>query len=230
MAQKNALVTGSNRGIGFQICRELSERGYHVYATGRDADRLNQTIGMLRAENDNITARVLDVTDKDSLAKLVKEFRRENVELDVLVNNAAILLDKDKSILEISKEDFLQTLNTNTVAPLIVTRAFLPFMKRGSRIVMMSSDAGAYCQKISDWGPAYSLSKTGINAVTRHLAPLLADQGVLINCVNPGWTKTDMGGDGALRSVQEGAETPVWLATEVEVSGKFWKDKKEIDW
>jgi NAD(P)-dependent dehydrogenase (short-subunit alcohol dehydrogenase family) len=185
---------------------------------------------MLRAENDNVTAKVLDVTNKDSIAALVKEFREEDIKLDVLVNNAAVLLDGDVDLMDISPEDFLTTLNTNTVAPFLVTRSFMSFLKQGSRVVMMSSGAGAYCDSVSDWAPIYSLSKTGLNAVTRQLAKVLEPKGILINAACPGWVKTDMGGEGATRSIKEGAETPVWLATEVNESGKFWRDKQVIDW
>lgn len=230
MERKTALVTGANRGIGFQITRELSELGYKVIATGRSADKLKQTIGMLRAENEHVTAKVLDVTDQKSIAKLAAELESEGIKLDALVNNAAVLLDDQKGLFDITPEEFSRTMNTNTVAPFFVTKALLPFLSKGSRVVMMSSTVSQFCGSISEWAPIYSLSKTGLNAVTRQLAKALEPKGILVNAVSPGWVKTDMGGDKAKRTVRQGAETPVWLATEAIESGKFWRDKVEISW
>jgi NAD(P)-dependent dehydrogenase (short-subunit alcohol dehydrogenase family) len=152
--------------------------------------------------------------------------------LDVLVNNAGIL-DDTKGIDELDDDTFLQTLATNTLGPIRVTQAFLPLLKRGSgaSIINVSSGMG----QLSEMGetyPAYSISKTALNAVTRQFAAVLRDQGITVNSVCPGWVKTDMGGPEAPRTVEEGAETVTWLATEGprELTGQFLRDRQTIPW
>jgi NAD(P)-dependent dehydrogenase (short-subunit alcohol dehydrogenase family) len=230
MNKPTALVTGANRGIGFEIARRLGFAGYRVIACGRDLAKMNQAVGMLRGEGHEVVAKVLDVTDWGGLQSLREEMEKEEIELDALVNNAAVLLDRDLGILDIDPDVMGRTLTTNTMAPLMVTRMLLPLIKRGGRVVMMSSGAGAFCQDFSEWAPIYSLSKTALNALTRQLAPPLLDRGIMVNAVCPGWVQTSMGGSGAPRTIEQGAETPVWLATEVEATGKFWRDKQEIAW
>lgn len=105
-------------------------------------------------------------------------------------------------------------------------------LRKGSRIINVSSDAGRILQGVSTWAPVYSLSKTTMNAITLQLAAALQPGGIAVNAMCPGWVKTDMGGSGASRSVDKGAETAVWLATEAaqSLTGKFFRDKKEISW
>ncbi|NEN24823.1 SDR family NAD(P)-dependent oxidoreductase [Cryomorpha ignava] len=231
--QKVAIVTGANKGIGFEISRQLCFKGYKVYMCSRNTNRIMQSSGLLRGEGHNVVPTILDVTDPESIDNLLKILTDSGDKIDALVNNAAVLPDDQKSILDLSRAEILLTLETNTVAPLIMTKALLPFMNKGCRVVMLSSTAGSFCKdEIGSWAPIYSLSKTALNAVTRQLAPVLAKKDITVNAVCPGWTRTAMGGSNAPRSVDQGAETPVWLATEVEKdkTGKFWRDKKEISW
>lgn len=230
MSEKRALVTGANRGIGFEIVRRLCFAGYKVIACGRDMEKIQQAVGLLKGEGHDVEGMVLDVTDVASIRNLVENLEKEDIFLDALVNNAAVLLDRDLQILDATNRILMDTIETNTVAPLLVTKALLGRLKFGSRIVMMSSGAGVFCEGLSDWAPVYSLSKTGLNVVTRQLAKALDSREIRVNAVCPGWVQTEMGGEHAPRSIEHGAETPLWLATEVEETGKFWRDKNEIGW
>lgn len=231
--KKIAIVTGANKGIGFEISRQLCFKDFKVYMASRNASRILQSSGLLRGEGHDVETVELDVTDQLSIDALLAKLREKGEKIDVLVNNAAVLFDDQKSILDLSKEDILLTIETNTVAPLMLTKALLPVMNKGCRVVMLSSVVGSFCkEELGNWAPIYSLSKTALNVVTRQLAPILSEKGISVNSVCPGWTRTAMGGSNAPRSVDQGAHTPVWVATELDISetGKFWRDKKEIDW
>ncbi len=230
--EKIALVTGANRGIGFEISRQLCFKGFKVYMASRNKSRIEQSSGLLRGEGHHVEAVVLDVTDQASINSFQAMLMERKEKLQVLINNAAILKDDSTSLLELPQGDVLATFTTNTLAPLIVTRTLMPLLASGSRVIMLSSGAGAVCGEIGSWAPIYSMSKTALNAITRQLAPLLKKENIAVNAVCPGWVKTEMGGQEAPRSVGEGAQTPVWLATEADQSetGKFWRDKKEISW
>ncbi len=227
---KTALVTGANRGIGYEICRQLGELGFHVIASGRNETKINDAASTLSASGYKVTPQVLDVTNEDSIATVSSFLAKKGITLDALVNNAAILLDGNHGLLENDKETITRTLEANTIAPLLVTKGLMSNLSGNARIVMMSSGAGTFCAGVSAWAPIYSMSKTALNALTLQLHGILSPKGMVVNAVCPGWVKTDMGGAGAAREVSLGAETPVWLATEVEESGKFWRDKKEISW
>ena len=152
--------------------------------------------------------------------------------LDVLVNNAGILGPGDDSVLALGSELLERTLRTNTVGPLVVTQAFLPLLRKSDspRVVNVSSSGGSLTD-MGHWAPAYSISKAALNAVTRQFAAALSGKSA-VNSVCPGWVRTDMGGEGATRSVGEGADTIVWLATDAPwtLTGKFLRDRQEITW
>lgn len=230
--KKIAFVTGANRGIGFEISRQLCFKGYKVYMGSRNQSRLTQASGLLRGEGHEVEHVNIDVMDSETINSFVKLLESKGEKLDALINNAGVSLDKNSRILDTSHADILTTLETNTIAPLILTRKLLPCMNVGSRVVMMSSSTAQYCGEIGFSSPIYTLSKIGLNYITRQLAPELEKQKIAVNAVSPGHVRTAMGGDDAPRSTNQGAETPVWLATEVEIdqTGKFWLDKKEIPW
>jgi NAD(P)-dependent dehydrogenase (short-subunit alcohol dehydrogenase family) len=185
----------------------------------------------LRADGDVIFLKI-DISDAQSIRAAAEEFSRQGDRLDVLVNNAGILLDEDKSALTITPEIFGTTLRTNTLGPWLVAQAFAPLLKKSQapRIVNVSSGGGQLKDGADGWAPAYCVSKTALNGVTVQLAAALPK--CAVNSVCPGWVRTDMGGEGATRSVGEGAATIVWLATEAphDLTGKFVKDRKVIPW
>lgn len=211
---KVALVTGANRGIGLEVCRQLAAKGLHVIATSR------------RGESGTVR---LDVTNSESIHACAQGVGP----VDVLVNNAAVLVAENEDLLDTSVDQFRTTFDTNVFGVLAVCQAFVPGMvQRGyGRVVNVSSAAGQLTS-MATYAPAYSISKTALNALTVQLAAAVKGSGVLVNCVNPGWVRTRMGGRNAPRSVEEGADTIVWAATLPAdgPTGRFFSDRHDIDW
>jgi NAD(P)-dependent dehydrogenase (short-subunit alcohol dehydrogenase family) len=231
-ANRVALVTGGNRGIGLEVCRQLASQGLRVILTARDLSKAEAALRTLAAAGAVEPAR-LDVLDPKSIEALASDLDGRGVHVDVLVNNAAILVDEDAGILELPVDDLRRTFETNVFAPIAVSQAFVPGMgARGfGRVVNVSSQAGQL-SSMSTYAPAYSMSKTALNAFTRQLAGATKGTGVLVNSADPGWVRTDMGGSGAPRSVEQGADTIVWLATLTAKgpTGGFFSDRKQIEW
>jgi len=151
--------------------------------------------------------------------------------LDVLINNAAISMRDDHSLLQNDTTITEKIIKTNALAQLAVTRAFQSLIPNGGRIIMISSGGGSMSDPVGGWSPAYCVSKSFLGAITRHLAYELSNRKISVNALDPGWVKTDMGGRSAPGSVEEGADTPVWLATsEKTATGKFFRGRKEIPW
>lgn len=229
---KTILITGSNRGIGYEIAKQCAAKGFHVILSGRDFKKLTRAQAQLRDEGYETLTLVMDVSDPLSMVSAAHELQSKKIKLDVLINNAAIGMSSDRKIVEGDEKVLDSILLTNGFGPLRVVNAFLKLMKTPSRIIMISSGGGAMSEPAGGWWPAYCISKTFLNAVTRFAALELRDRNIAVNAVCPGWVKTDMGGSGAYRSVEKGAETPVWLATDAPQShtGKFFRDKREIPW
>src|SRR2546423_2203480 len=229
--QRVALVTGANKGIGFEVARQLARQGFRVFLGARNEKAGRASAEKLREEGDLIFLKV-DISDANSIRAAAEELSRQSDRLDVLVNNAGILLDEDKSALTITPEIFETTLRTNTLGPWLVAQAFAPLLKKSQapRIVNVSSGGGQLEDGADGWAPGYCVSKTALNGVTVQLAAALPK--CAVNSVCPGWVRTDMGGENATRSVGEGAATIVWLATEAphDLTGKFVKDRKVIPW
>jgi NAD(P)-dependent dehydrogenase (short-subunit alcohol dehydrogenase family) len=229
--QKTALVTGGNKGIGFEVVRELARMDFRVFLGARNVKAGRAAVEKLSAGGDVVFIEI-DVSDTDSIRSAFEEVAGQCDHLDVLINNAGILLDEDKSALTITPEIFETTLRTNTLGPWLVTQAFVPLLKKSSepRIVNVSSGGGQLEDGADGWAPGYCVSKTALNGVTVQLAAALSK--FAVNSVCPGWVRTDMGGEGANRSVAEGAATIVWLATDAphDLTGKFVKDRKVIPW
>ncbi len=231
--EKTALITGANKGIGFETARELAAKGFHVFLTARDEKAGRQAAEALQKAGGNVTFVQLDVSNPSSIQKAAKEFSKSADRLDVLVNNAGIYPDKKQSLLETDIDTIHKSFDTNTLGPVLVTQAFFPFLKKSgsARVINVSSGLGSLTE-METYAPAYSISKTALNAVTRQFALLLKDQNIAVNSVCPGWVRTDMGGPNATRSVEQGADTVVWLATEAprDLTGRFLRDRKVIEW
>jgi NAD(P)-dependent dehydrogenase (short-subunit alcohol dehydrogenase family) len=235
MDKRVAVVTGANRGIGLEICRQLARRGgVRVVLTARDQTKGKAAAGQLRDEGLEVDFHELDVTSEKSVETLAGWLEGTCKRCDILVNNAGILADpRGSRFLDSRPETYRQTLDTNVFGPLLLSQALVPIMKRSryGRIVNISSGQGQLFE-MGAGAPAYRISKTALNALTRVLAAELKGSGILVNSMCPGWVKTDMGGPGAPRTVQQGADTAVWLATLPDdgPTGGFFRDRKTIAW
>jgi NAD(P)-dependent dehydrogenase (short-subunit alcohol dehydrogenase family) len=229
--KRTALVTGANKGIGFEVARQLARQGFQVFLGARNAKAGGAAAEKLSGEGEVIFLEI-DVSDAESIQRAAEELSGHARHLDVLVNNAGILLDGDKSALTVTPEIFEETMRTNALGPWLVAKAFIPLLKnsRAPRIVNVSSSGGQLEDGADGWAPAYCVSKTALNGVTVQLAAALPK--VAVNSVCPGWVRTEMGGENATRSIGEGAASIVWLATDApqDLTGKFIKDRKVIPW
>ena len=227
------VVTGGNRGIGFEICRQLAVRGACVILTARGRDAGAAAIKKLAAQKLTAAFQPLDVTDARSVAALADYIKRDYRKLDVLINNAGIIAKGDAAALKVDLATVRTTLETNTLGPLHLAQALVPLLRRSDapRIVNMSSGMGSLSENDGGGYAAYRISKAALNAITVFLAAELRGA-IAVNSVCPGWVRTDMGGRHAERDVEQGADTPVWLALDAQqkLSGKFIRDRKIIPW
>ena len=219
---KTVLITGGNRGIGLEIARQLGALGWKVYIGSRNLASGQEAAMKLEGE---IIPVELDVTNTDSIRSCFNKIP----ELDVLINNAGLF--GEKSLRDPDMEEIRQILDTNLIGAIEVTKYFMIRLKKSSdaRIINVSSGMGSWSDLHSSYA-AYRLSKVSLNAFTVMLASELEGK-AKVNAMCPGWVRTDMGGSNAPRSVQEGADTAVWLATEESIpNGKFVRDRKIINW
>jgi NAD(P)-dependent dehydrogenase (short-subunit alcohol dehydrogenase family) len=241
MKQQVALVTGSNRGIGFEIAKQLAMKEIDVILTSRNSANGEAAVRKLAREGvkKEVVPMELDVSNQVSVDSLLDNVERSFGRLDILVNNAAILIDKDDDVSasNANLETVKITLETNLFGAWRMCKAFIPLMKKNGfgRIVNVSSGVGEFEYMATSGGghwPAYSVSKTSLNALTVMLASELKGTNILVNAVCPGWVQTDMGGPNATRSVEEGAATPVWLATLPDggPTGNNYYDMKQSSW
>ncbi len=229
---KTALVTGANKGIGHEVARQLMAKGFHVFVGARNRGAGRAVAHAIAKNGGKATFLEIDVANNASVTAAAREFSKIADHLDVLVNNAGIVVDGDSAVLEISDELLRKTLETNTLGALRVTRAFAPLLAKSKkpRVINVSSGGGQLTGGADGWAPGYCISKTALNGVTSQLAAALPK--FAVNSVCPGWVQTDMGGKNATRSVGQGADTIVWLATDApqKLTGKFLRDRKEIPW
>lgn len=251
------LVTGSDRGIGLEVCRQMNERGYRVVITSPDKKQATAALARL-PDASTAAAHTLDVASPRSVLALRRFVIARFGRLDILVNNAGVLLDEGRSRVEgviagrlkkipkrvefgegpgVLRQDieiFRATLEINTFGALRMCQAFVPLMMEAGygRVVNLSSGRGQLDGMTDEGAPAYQLSKTALNAVTAMVADAARGTNVLVNSVCPGWTRTDLGGPEAPRSVEEAADTIIWLATlpEKGPTGRFFRDRKPIPW
>ena len=234
--QRLAVVTGGNRGLGLETCDQLARWGLKVVLTSRDEAKGKAAVETLRQERLDIVFHQLDVTDSKSIQRLAKFLDEKFGRLDVLVNNAGVLLDRTKygaTVSETTHQVLRTSMETNAFGPLFLCQALVPLMKRNNygRVVNVSSSMGQLSEMTGQW-PGYRMSKTALNVLTRILADELKSTSILVNSVCPGWVRTGIGGANASRSVEEGVDTIVWLATLPEggPSGGFFRDRKSIPW
>jgi len=231
--QRIVLITGANRGIGLETARQLARRGFHVVIAARDEASGREAVKAITAAGGKATFLPLDVSNSDSIRAATGEFSKVADHLDVLINNAGIYPDRGLTVLTLPRAQLDQTFETNTFGPLEVAQAFLPLLRKAAaaRVINVSSGYGQL-DGLSPEVPSYCLSKLALNGLTLMLARALAPDRIAVNSMCPGWVRTDMGGPNADRSVEEGADTAVWLAVEAPhgLTGKFFRDRLEIPW
>ena len=230
-----ALVTGGNRGIGLAIASALAARGIAVVIGARRLEQGEAAAEGIRQQGGAACAVALDVNDPANREQAVQQVLREQGRLDILVNNAGVALDKWVPTAALDLDVLRATMETNLYAPLHLTQLALPAMRTQGygRIVNLSSELGSLASSQRGSSAAYRMSKTALNMLTRLLALELKDTpDLLVNAAAPGWVRTELGGDDAPRTTEEGAKTPVWLATLPAggPSGGFFRDEQPYPW
>ncbi len=222
--RKIALITGANKGIGLETARQLAEQNIIVLIGARDLKKGEAAAKQLRDEDFEAHPIQIDVDDTESIGKAAAQVEREYGRLDILINNAGVMLDDSKKkVSEQSLEIWRQTFDTNLFGLIATIEAFLPLLRKSEagRIVNLSSILGSITYHATPGAPtydfkvapAYDVSKAAVNAYTVHLAYELKDSKIKVNAAHPGWVKTDMGGEGANMEIVDGAKTSVALAT-----------------
>jgi len=227
-----ALITGANRGIGLEIGKQLLLKEWTVIFSSRNMAVGRPLVNELRETYKTAWFVQLNVTEQESINYMSEYVMEEHGRLDVLINNAGVHLDENQSFLEVDFKDVRTTMETNLYGPLLVTRALLPALRKSddARIINISSRMGQLSGMEGN-SPAYRMSKTALNALTVIMSKELASDGIRVNTMCPGWVRTDMGGPGAPKSLEEGADTAIWLATEKDIpTGQYISERKEIAW
>ena len=231
---KVIVVSGANRGIGHEIVRQLAAHGAAVWLTARDARQGQPAADALAATGLAVRFQALDVASPESCAALAAALQAGPGRVDVLVNNAGIMHGGHPGggAAQTSAAEVMTVFHTNTLGALQLTQALLPLLRasRDARVVNLSSSMGSLADMQGGWA-AYRLSKAALNALTRMLADELGP-GIVVNSMCPGWVRSDMGGAAAPRSLEQGADTAVWLALEAprRLTGRFLRDRAEIPW
>jgi len=233
-ANKIAIVTGGNRGLGREIARQLMRNDVFVVIGCRDKPKCEAALEELRADGTNLDAFPLDVNDTKMVKRFVEYVEKQHGSPSILVNNAGVYPEATTSrVVDTPTSVWRETFETNLFGAVRMCREVAPLIAklRYGRIVNMSSGLGQLHQ-MGEGSPAYRVSKAALNALTRTLAAEVAGSGILVNSMSPGWVKTDMGGEDAPRSVEEGADTAVWLCLLPSngPTGQFFRDRKPIPW
>ena len=236
MHHKIALVTGANRGIGLEICRQLLAKNYQVILTSRNIEKGQMAIKSLGGISDSLYYHQLDINNEESVSA-IKLYVSENFgRLDILINNAAINFDAWHTAINADLDQAHQTIEANLFGTWRMCQAFIPMMqvKKYGRVVNVSSISGslANISTIDALAPAYSISKAGLNVLTIQLAKLVEGSDILINAIGPGWVKTEMGTSIAPRNVEEGAASIIWgaMLPKDGPTGGFFRDGERLDW
>ncbi|MBL8233318.1 MAG: SDR family oxidoreductase [Bryobacterales bacterium] len=233
--QRVALITGANKGIGFETARQLGALGFQVLLAARDTAKGEAAAARLREAGHPAHFFRLDVTSRDSANAAAHAVEQQFDRLDVLVNNAGVLLDGGVAPLAIDTGVLQATMEANLYGAIQVTQAMLPLLRRSTdaRIINVSSGWGSLTA-VSQEGPgppAYHLSKAALNMWTVISAHQLRSEGISVNSICPGWVRTDMGTAAAPKSVEQGAAIIVKLATESNPpTGGFYNDSGSVEW
>lgn len=223
---KTALITGANRGIGYAIAQGLLKADFQVIIGSRSLEQ--GEIAVEKLNSPSASAIEIDIADDNSIKNAFDELQGKIDRLDVLVNNAGIYPDNGFNILTIDRDLLTKTFNVNTFGAIKTTQIFLPLLEKANkaRVINYSSGYGQLAG-LSAGVPSYCLSKLAVNGATIMLADALASKNITVNAVDPGWVSSDMGGKNAPRTVEQVADTAVWLATvdRVRDSGKLWRDR-----
>lgn len=227
------LVTGANKGIGFEICHQLARLGHNVILSARSAERGEKAVKDLAKDGLKVGFLLLDTGDEASIQRAGRELKGQIKALHVLINNAAILDTWQGTILEAKAADLRDTFMTNTVGPILLAQTLLPLLEAGkpSRVINVSSQLGSV-QNMTDGWAGYGISKAALNAATRKLALALEPRGISVNAASPGWVRTEMGGESAPLTVEHGAQNIVRLVTDVPdtLTNRFLEENGEIPW
>jgi NAD(P)-dependent dehydrogenase (short-subunit alcohol dehydrogenase family) len=221
--RKIALITGANKGIGLETARQLAQQNIVVLVGARDIKKGEAAAKQLRGEELEAQAIEIDVTKTESIQKAAAQVERKFGRLDILINNAGVMLDDpNKKVSELSLDIWRRTFETNLFGLIATTQAFLPLLRKSKagRVVNLSSILGSITYHATPGSPvydfkaaAYDVSKAAVNSYTVHLAYELKDSKIKVNAAHPGWVKTEMGGEGATMEIVDGAKTSVALAT-----------------
>lgn len=242
--QKIALITGSNRGLGFETAKQLGEKGIAVIVTGRDQHTADEAAAKLSAMDITAFGIILDITNPSDRIAAADFIRNKFGKLDILINNAGVGPKGDffvNKAVETDEDEFQYVFGTNVFGPVYLTNELLPLLKASgsARIVNLSSKLGSLGTHSIPNGPfetvkrlSYNASKTTLNAVTIHLAAELKEFGIKVNSADPGHSKTDMGGPNAPMEISDAVKTTVQLALigEDGPTGKFMHLEQEIPW
>ncbi|MDJ0709558.1 MAG: SDR family NAD(P)-dependent oxidoreductase [Woeseiaceae bacterium] len=239
--KKTVLVTGANRGIGRAIASRFAKEGFHVIVAVRDATKADDVIQEIETAGGSVEAVTVDMSDPASIEKAAQEISGRHESLDVLVNNAAIHVGMEDTILDARKEDLEISMQTNAFGPLQLVKLLLPLIQASKQphIVNVSSSVGSVAETVNPDSPyghydtaAYRLSKTMLNGITGMLAKTLREDGVKVNAMCPGWTQTDMGGADAPNTPDQAASLAYRLATidDDGPTGGFFNETGPISW
>jgi NAD(P)-dependent dehydrogenase (short-subunit alcohol dehydrogenase family) len=229
----NILVTGANKGIGREICRQLARLGHRVILSARSGERGESAVKDLAREGLKVEFLLLDTADEASIQRAARELKQRIKELNVLINNAAVLDTWQGTILKATAAELRDCFVTNALGPVLLTQALLPLLEAGkpARVINVSSQLGSV-QNMSDGWAGYGISKAALNAATRKLAEALKPRGISVNAASPGWVRTDMGGESAPLPVEKGAQNIIRLVTDVphSLTDHFLEENGEIPW